>query len=84
MNHLEILSKSYDGYFGVGELETSEGCIINPYSFNFDLKSVDKMLKIILLNCSRTVFLKCSLNAKLWNKIGAVQWTCFQDFVKKH
>ena len=24
MNHLEILSKSFDGYFGVRELETSE------------------------------------------------------------
>ena len=36
MNHWEILSKLFDGYFGVGELEISEQWIINPYSFNLD------------------------------------------------
>ena len=36
VNHLEILSKSFDGYFGGGELEISEEWIINPYSFNLD------------------------------------------------
>ena len=33
VDHLEILSKSFGGYFG-GDLETSEEWIINPYSFN--------------------------------------------------
>ena len=45
INHLEILSKSFDGYFGVGELETSEEWIINPYSFNLDYMPDDETLK---------------------------------------
>ena len=36
VDHLEILSKSFYGYFGGGELETSKKWIINPYFFNLD------------------------------------------------
>ena len=36
VNHLEILSKSFHGYFERRELETSEKWIINPYFFNLD------------------------------------------------
>ena len=45
LDHLEMLSKSFDGYFAGGELETSEEWIINPYSFNLDYMSDDEKLK---------------------------------------
>lgn len=45
LDHLEILSKSLDGYFKGGELEISKTWIINPYSFNLDNMSDDDKLK---------------------------------------
>ena len=42
VDHLEILSKSFHGYFGGGELETSEKWIINPYFFNLDYSTMMK------------------------------------------
>ena len=36
VDHLEILSKLFHGYFGGGKLETSEKWIINPYIFYLD------------------------------------------------
>ena len=45
MDHLEILSKLFDGYFGGGELEISQKWIINPYFFNLDYMTNDEKLK---------------------------------------
>lgn len=45
VDHLEKLSKSFDGYFGGGELEPSEKWIINPYSFNLDNMLDDEEVK---------------------------------------
>ena len=39
--HLEELSTSFDGYFDVGKLRTSEEWIMNPYSLNLDKMSDD-------------------------------------------
>ena len=41
VDHLEILSKSFDGCFEE-ELQTIEEWIINPYSFNLDYMSDEK------------------------------------------
>ena len=45
MKHLEILSKSFDRYFKIGELEILKEEIINPYSFNFNQMLDDESLK---------------------------------------
>lgn len=44
MDHLEILSESFDEYFK-GELKTSETWIINPFSFNLNNVSDYEVLK---------------------------------------
>ena len=36
VNHVEILSRSFYGYFEGRELETSKKWIINPHFFNLD------------------------------------------------
>ena len=73
MNHLEILSKSFDGYFKIGELEISEEWIINPYSFNLNHMSDDELLKDELIELCNDRLLKCSLKSKLLKNIGVVQ-----------
>ena len=56
VDHLEILSKSFNGYFG-GELETSKKYIINRYSFNSDFILHDEKFKddFIELRTNRVV-----------------------------
>ena len=54
LDHLEILSKSFHGYFEGRELKTSEKWIINPYFFNLDY---DEKLKDDLIElCTNHVF----------------------------
>ena len=72
MNHLEILSKSFDGYFGVGELETSEEWIINPYSFNLDYMLDDEKLKDDLIELCTNRFLKMQFESKTLEQY----WCC--------
>ena len=36
MNHLGMLSKSFDGYFSSGELKISGDWIISPFSYNLE------------------------------------------------
>ena len=45
VSHLEMLSKSFEGYFGGGKLETSEEWILSPYSFSLAKMSDDEKLK---------------------------------------
>ena len=45
MDQFEIPLKSFDRYFGGGELETSKKWIINLYFFNLDYMSNDEKLK---------------------------------------
>ena len=48
MAHLEVLLTSFNRYFDVGTMETSEELIMNPHCFN--LKSADGKLKEDLIN----------------------------------
>jgi len=57
--HLEILSTSFDRYFDVGKMETSEEWIVNPCSINLDKMQDDGELKEDFIN----VFKSCSWNA---------------------
>jgi len=43
--HLEVLSTSFDRYFDVGKVETSDERIMNPCSFNLNKMSDDRDLK---------------------------------------
>ena len=83
MNHLEILSESFHGYFGVGELETSQEWIINSYFFNLDYILDDELLEDKLIELCTNRFLKmqffqcktleqywcCALFQKLYEKL---------------
>ena len=42
MNHSEILSKTFDGHFGEGKLETSEELVINLYTFHLNHMPVQR------------------------------------------
>ena len=55
INNLKILSKSFDG---VGELETSEDWIINPYSLNMYYMPDNESLKDKLIELCTNRFLK--------------------------
>lgn len=63
VDHLEILSKSFDEYFGGGELETSEEWIINLYSFNLD-KLDDEVLKEDLIELRTNPVLEMQFESK--------------------
>ena len=80
-NHLEILSKPFNGYFWVEKLETSEEWILSPYSFKLDYMQDDEKLKDNLIELCTNRFVKMQFESL---NIGVAQWTCFQDFVKKH
>ena len=79
MNHLEILSKSFDGYFKIGELEISEEWIINPYSFNLNHISDDESLKDELIEFCMDRFLKMQFESKTLEEY----WCCSMNiFIK--
>ena len=41
MAHVEVLSTSFDRYFDVRKLESSEAWIMNPYAFDLNKMSDD-------------------------------------------
>lgn len=79
MNHLEILSKSFDGYFKIGELEISEEWIINPYSFNLNHMSDDESLKDELIELCMDRFLKMQFESKTLEEY----WCCSMNMFPK-
>ena len=64
INHLKILSKLFDEYFGVGELETSEEWIINSYSFNLSYMANNEKLKDNLIELCTNRLLKMQFESK--------------------
>ena len=64
VNHLEILSNSFDGYFEGGELDTSQEWIINPYSFNLDYMPDDEKLKDDLIELRTNRVLEMEFECK--------------------
>lgn len=63
VDHLKTLSKSFHGYFGGGELETSAEWIINPYSFNLN-RSDDEVLKEDLIELRTNPVLEMQFESK--------------------
>ena len=58
MNHLNMSSNLFNGFFGVEEVETSEGWTISPFSFNSDCMPNNEWLKqnIFIKMCTNRFF----------------------------
>lgn len=85
VNHLEILSKSFDGYFGGGELETSEEWILNPYSYNLDYTcmSDDEKLKDDLIELRTNRVLEMQFESKTLEQYWCLAMDMFPRLCEK-
>ena len=82
--HLEMLSKSLDGYFVAGELKTSGEWIMNPYSYNLDNMSADDELKEDLIDLHTNCALEMELEIKTLEEYWCSAINMFPRFCKKH
>ncbi|CAM1323965.1 ZBED8 (predicted) [Pycnogonum litorale] len=81
--HLEILSKSFDGYFAAGKLETSEEWIMNPYSFNLDNMSDDGELKEDLIELCTNRVLEMQFESKTLEEYWCLAMDMFPRLCEK-
>ena len=79
MEDLKIPLKSFDGYFGGGELETFEKWIINPYFFNLDYISIVEKLKDDLIELRTNHVLEMQFESKTMDQY----WSLAMDIYPK-
>ena len=83
VNHLKIPSRSFDGYFGGEELETSEKWIIDPYFFNLDYMSNDEKLKDDLIKLRINHVLEMQFESKTLEQYWSLAMDMFPKLCEK-